>query len=75
MFVAAKNPLKNENMTIQDYFDYTNEYEVILNLVESNTQEAGAKFRVGSIQIADWIFNGVNQNGELIDHVNKTKGN
>lgn len=75
MFVAAKNPLKNVNMTVQDYLDYTNEYEIILNLVESNTQEAGAKFRVGSIQIADWIFNGVNQNGELIDHVNTPKGN
>ncbi len=61
--------------TVQEFLDYTDEYDIIVNLVEANTQEAGAKFRVKSIQIADWIFNGVNQNGELIDHVNTPKGN
>ncbi len=60
--------------TVQEYLDYTDEYDVILNLVESNTQEAGAKFRVGSIQIGDWIQN-IQLDGELIDHVNTPKGN
>ena len=75
MFVVAENPLKQVNLSVQDYLDYTDEYKVILNLVEANTQEAGAKFRVASIQIGDWIYNGVNLGGELIDHTNTPKGN
>ncbi len=61
--------------TVQEFLDYTNEYDVIVNLVEAKEQEAGAKFRVESIQIGDWIFNGVNMSGELIDHTNTPKGN
>ena len=60
--------------TVQEFLDYTNEYDVIVNLVKANTQEAGAKFRVGSIQIGDWIKN-IQLDGELIDHVNTPKGN
>lgn len=74
LFAAAKNAAGMTNsMSVQDYLDYTDEYNIIFNVTKDKTTEVvnNARFRISSIEIAGWIYNIVNLDSELQDLQNK----